>query len=252
MQVMDTPAPHAADEELEALPGEASEFDRSVSQTLSRGLQVLEVLADAGQPMSAQQIARRLGLSRPVVYRLLRTLAAHRLLSTDAGAGLYDLGLGLLNLSRHVQKNLRQAAFPALKQLAHDLDATAVLGLRDGDDVVYALSVEPEFARAAVRSREGARRPLESSTSGLAIRMSHPPNPGDDAELVTARERGYAARTTTIAGYPATALAAPIPSQAGPSDACVTVLFPNVIDDVDVRGSRVAEVARSIAELVRI
>lgn len=249
---MDTPAPRVADEELEALPEEASEFDRSMSQTLSRGLQVLEVLADAGEPMTAQQIARRLGLSRPVVYRLLRTLAAHRLLSSDAGAGLYDLGLGLLHLSRRVQKDLRQAAFPALKRLAHDLDATAVLGLRDGDEVVYALSVEAEFARATVRSREGARRPLDSSTSGLALRMSRPAQSGDDPELVTARERGYAARSTTIAGYPATALAAPIPSESGPTDACVTVLFPNVIHDVEVRGPRVAEVARSIADLVRI
>lgn len=55
-----------------------SELDRSVSQTLSRGIQVLEVLAAEGRPLTAQQIATALGLSRPVVYRLLRTLAQHQ------------------------------------------------------------------------------------------------------------------------------------------------------------------------------
>jgi DNA-binding transcriptional ArsR family regulator len=61
------------------------ELDRSVSQTLSRGLAVLELLAAEGKALTAQQIATALGLSRPVVYRLLRTLAQHHLLSTEAG-----------------------------------------------------------------------------------------------------------------------------------------------------------------------
>lgn len=247
MRSMDTPgARDVADAQVEI------EFDRSMSQTLSRGIQVLEVLAEAGRPMTAQQIARSLGLSRPVVYRLLRTLAAHRLLDADAGAGLYDLGPGLLSLARSVQKDLRQAAYPALKALAHALDATAVLGIRDGDEVVYVLSVEPELARTAVRSREGSRRPIGSSTSGLAIRMTLPSRLDDDSELREARTRGFAARTTAIAGYPATAVSAPIPSETGASDACITVLFPNVIADVDGAGAHAVETAGRVAALVRI
>jgi DNA-binding IclR family transcriptional regulator len=226
------------------------EPDRSVSQTLSRGIQVLEVLASAGRPLTAQQIATTLGLSRPVVYRLLRTLAQHHLLSTEVGNGQYDLGLGLLTLSRSVQKDLRHAAFPILRSLAQQLHTTAVLGLRDGDEVVYVLAVESEFARMAVRSREGTRRPLHDSTSGLALRMTFPPRPDDDEELRRARAAGFVARAVVI-DYRATAIAAPIPSEAGPSEACVTVLFPNVVDDVPVKAPPLVDAARRIAALVR-
>jgi DNA-binding IclR family transcriptional regulator len=228
-----------------------AELDRSVSQTLSRGLQVLELLADEGRPLTAQQIATALGLSRPIVYRLLRTLAQHDLLSTEVADGLYDLGLGLLTLSRNVQKNLRHAAFPIIRSLARDLGTTVVLGVRDGDEVVYVLAVEDEFARMAVRSREGTRRDLHNSTSGLALRLTFEPDPDDDEELRQARAKGFAARDAVM-GYQATAISAPVPSEAGPSQACVTVLFPNVIDDIDGKGPLVVDAARRIAGLVRI
>ncbi|MCI2417804.1 helix-turn-helix domain-containing protein [Saccharopolyspora sp. K220] len=227
------------------------ELDRSVSQTLSRGLQVLEVLAAEGRPLTAQQIATALGLSRPVVYRLLRTLAQHHLLSTEVGNGRYDLGLGLLTLSRSVQRDLRHAAFPIIRSLAQELNTTAVLGLRDGDEVVYVLAVEAEFARMAVRSREGTRRPLQASTSGLALRLTFEPSPDDDAELRQARAAGFAARDVVM-GYQATAISAPVPSEAGPSEACVTVLFPNVIDDIEDRAPLVVDAAERIAGVVRI
>jgi hypothetical protein len=53
-------------------------------------------------------------------------------------------------------------------------------------------------------------------------------------------------------GYQATAISAPVPSQAGPSDVCVTALFPNVIDNIDVKAPLVVDAARRIAALVRI
>ena len=222
-----------------------------MSQTLSRGLQVLELLAAEGRPLTAQQISTSLGLSRPVVYRLLRTLAQHHLLSTEVDRGLYDLGLGLLTLSRSVQKDLRQAAFPVIRSLAQQLGTTVVLGLRAGDEVVYVLAAEAEFAPMAVRSREGTRRPLGDSTSGLALRLTFEPGPDDDEELRRARAAGFAARDVVL-GYQATAISAPVPSQAGPSEACVTALFPNVIDDIAAKAALVTDAARRIAGLVRI
>jgi DNA-binding IclR family transcriptional regulator len=201
--------------------------------------------------MTAQQLATELGLSRQIVYRLLRTLSQHGLLSTETGDGRYDLGLGLLTLSRSVQKTLRHAAFPVLRDLARELGTTTVLGLRDDDEVVYVLAVEPEFARMAVRSREGARRPLWNSTSGLALRLTFDPRPDDDAELRGARTHGYAARDNVL-GYHATAISAPIPSAVGASEACVTALFPTVIDDIADRAQLVIDAARKIAAVAGV
>ncbi|WEX10767.1 helix-turn-helix domain-containing protein [Chelativorans sp. AA-79] len=225
-----------------------SASDRSVSQTLSRGLQVLEVLAENGQPMTAQQIAKRLGLTRPIVYRLLKTLEQHQLLGSHRRDGYFELGLGLLNLTRNVKRDMRQAAFPIIRDLAEQVGTTAVLGLSDHGEIVYVLTVEAELARMAVRSREGTRRPMDS-TSGLALRMTWAPRADDDEELVHARQRGFAARDRVM-GYQATAISAPVRDGRGPSRACVTVLFPNVIEDVDAKGPLVVEAARRIAATV--
>ena len=50
------------------------------SQTLDRGLQVLEVLADHPEGLTVTQLARELDVSRTIVYRLVVTLEQHGLL----------------------------------------------------------------------------------------------------------------------------------------------------------------------------
>ena len=55
------------------------------SQTLSRGIRILEVLADAREPLMIDQVADRLGVHRSIAYRLLRTLEDHGLVTRDAG-----------------------------------------------------------------------------------------------------------------------------------------------------------------------
>lgn len=224
--------------------GNARGNDRSVSQTLSRGIQVLEVLAEVGRPMSAQQMAIRLGLKRPIVYRLLKTLEQHQLLKATSSGGQFELGLGLLSLTRNVKRDLRQAAYPVIKELADQVGTTAVLGMVDGEEIVYVLTVEAESARMAVRSREGYRRPMDS-TSGLAIQMTKQPTDDDGEELLAARAAGYAARDSVM-GYQATAISAPVPAPREVSRLCVTVLFPTVIDEVAKLGPLVRAAAQRL------
>lgn len=225
--------------------------DRSVSQTLSRGLQVLEVLSDAGRSMTATEIASSLGVSRAVVYRLLRTLAKHNLLSPDSPEGLFDLGLGLLTLSRTIQRDVREAAYPTLKELANRTGATAFLGVREADEVVCLVSAEPDHAPIAARHREGTRRPM-SGASGAAIRSTYGPTPDDDADLTHIRSLGFAYRERNQERL-ASSIAAPILSGDGPSKACVTALYPShPTPDVPGQASLVIEAAKEIAKRTRI
>lgn len=53
------------------------------SQTLSRGIRVLEVLAGAERPLSIDEVAAELGVHRSIVYRIVRTLEDHRLVARD-------------------------------------------------------------------------------------------------------------------------------------------------------------------------
>ena len=55
--------------------------------TLSRGLRVLETLAETSEEQTASEFSRAVGLPRPVLYRLLATMVAHRLVRRGPQGG---------------------------------------------------------------------------------------------------------------------------------------------------------------------
>src|SRR5512146_2228268 len=86
------------------------------SQTLDRGLSVLELLAANPDGLTAVELAERLSTARAVVYRLVRTLEAHDLVAA-AGARYY-LGFGLADLARQLQPRLQSVVLPLLRRLS--------------------------------------------------------------------------------------------------------------------------------------
>ena len=139
------------------------------SQTLDRGLRVLEVVAESPDGLTVTELAAALGIGRTVVYRLVVTLENHAYLRRSAD-GKCRLGLGVLALGRQVQPLVRDTALPALRLLADAVGATAVLTIVDGQEALSAVVVEPTRSDLHVASRPGSRYPLEHG----AARSSHP------------------------------------------------------------------------------
>lgn len=135
------------------------------SQTLSRGIRVLEALAES--PLSIAGLAQALDVHRSIVYRILRTLEDHGLVSRDA-SGLASLAPRMAALARGVQPDLQAAALPELTAAANDLGMTAFLVVLDHTQCVTLLSVEPR-AGATVAQRPGTRHSLSVGAPGIAI-----------------------------------------------------------------------------------
>lgn len=138
------------------------------SQTLDRGLRVLEVLAATPRGLTVTELAQAVGVNRTVVYRLVTTLEQHGLARRDA-AGRLHVGLGVLALARGLQPVLREVANPVLRALAEDLGATAHLTVVDGAEALAIAVVEPTWTDFHVSYRVGARHPLERGAAGQAI-----------------------------------------------------------------------------------
>ena len=138
------------------------------SQTLSRGIRILEILADAREPLSIDEIARRLGVHRSVAYRLLRTLEDHGLVTRDA-AGRIQLGARMAALAAGVAHDLQAEALPELTAVANDLGTTCFVVVLDHDECVTLVSVEPRHAVASVAQRPGTRHPVTVGAPGKAI-----------------------------------------------------------------------------------
>lgn len=138
------------------------------SQTLARGLRVLEVLAGSPSGMSISALAAEVGVNRTVVYRLVTTLEQHGLARRDA-AGQLQVGLAVLALARGIQPVLRELAQPVLRSLAEQLGTTAHLTIGDGGEALAIAVVEPSWTDYHVAYRVGSRHPLDRGAAGRAI-----------------------------------------------------------------------------------
>ncbi|MHB1172143.1 MAG: IclR family transcriptional regulator [Lacisediminihabitans sp.] len=138
------------------------------SQTLSRGIRVLEILAESSEPMSIAALSAALDVHRSIAYRILRTLEDHGLVIRDA-AGAVQLGPRMAALARGVARDLQTAAMPELTAVANELGMTAFVAVLDHREVVTLVSVEPRQARATVAQRPGTRHPLTAGAPGIAI-----------------------------------------------------------------------------------
>jgi DNA-binding IclR family transcriptional regulator len=168
------------------------------SQTLSRGIRILEILADAREPLTIDELARALDLHRSIAYRLLRTLEAHRLVERDAG-GRVALGARLAALATGVAHDLQSAALPELTAIAGDLGMTCFLAVLDRDECITLVSVEPRHAIASVVQRPGARHSVRLGAPGKAILSILPEGEWPEGasarlrrEVEEVRSRGYA------------------------------------------------------------
>lgn len=174
------------------------------SQTLSRGISILEILAAHPNALSIEQIAEHLGVHRSIAYRLLRTLEHHGLVERDS-SGMAALGPQLAALAAGVARDLQSEALPELTSLANELGMTAFLAVLDHDECITLASVEPRHAVASVAQRPGTRHPVTVGAPGKAILVQLPPADWVDAatehlrgEVEATRDLGYATSSNEV------------------------------------------------------
>ncbi len=216
------------------------------SQTLDRGVQLLELVADAGRPTSMAELAGHLGVHRSVVYRMVRTLEDHRLLSRDHD-GLLTPGVGLSTLARSVKSDLQTAAVPELSDVANDLAMTAFLVVRDGHQCVTIASVEPRHSPVHVIYRPGTRHEVDRGAPGLALLAGEPPVHGERTEVAQARERGWVtSHGEVLTGM--RSVASPIVGRRGDLLGAVALVYVDTTYSLDDLGRRTARAARAIRD----
>ena len=222
------------------------------SQTLSRGIRILEILADAREALTIDEVARRLEVHRSVAYRLLRTLEEHGLVVRD-GNGRLTLGARMAALAAGVAHDLQAEALPELTVAANELGMTCFLSILDREECITLASVEPRHGVASVAQRPGTRHPITVGAPGKAILSlvaeSAWPVDLDDArraEVRAARERGWAtSHDEVIAGLRSIAVPLMLPKGERAAIAVVYLSDPHPDADIAARLTRAASAIRS-------
>lgn len=200
------------------------------SQTLSRGIRVLEIVAASSNHLSIAEIATTLDVHRSIAYRIIRTLENHRLLSRDE-AGRVRSASGLAVLARSVQRDLQTASMPELTRLANDLSMTAFLAVWEHDVCTTLQSVEPLHSHSAIVHRPGSVHGMDVGAAGVAIQSMYTREQWN--ALSTSVEYRPGAREARINGYATseneviqgvTSIAVPI-IHAGSTPAAIAVVF---------------------------
>ena len=144
------------------------------SQTLMRGLDVIETLSEEVLPLA--QLAERLGLTKSTTHRLASALVERGYLAFTPRLG-YRLGPKLLHLGHlaELQADIIQVARPHLEELSAATGDTVHLGVLDADEALY-LDKMPGRRRINISSRVGDRQPLASTGLGKALMLEHSPD----------------------------------------------------------------------------
>ncbi|MCM2342627.1 IclR family transcriptional regulator [Rhodoferax sp.] len=137
------------------------------SQTLVRGLDVVEAVADG--PLSISGIAQKTGITYGTAHRIVSVLLQRHYLKPDGGKG-YSLGRKVLELGFMAfhQTGLTRISHPFLDQLARDTLDTVHLARIEGDSVIYLDKISSQRS-VEISSRIGGRKPLISTGVGKAL-----------------------------------------------------------------------------------
>ena len=160
------------------------------SQTLARGLTVLQAVASSPTGITVQEAADRVGIHRTIAYRLLSTLARFRFI-TRGEDGRYRSAAALAVLGASFDNNVRQLCLPTLRALADELGTTVSLLVAEGDQQVAIAVIVPTLVSYQLSFHEGSRYPLSRGAAGVALLASMPPRPGERDLVSQTRDRGW-------------------------------------------------------------
>src|SRR5271169_3512959 len=160
------------------------------SQRLARGLNALQLVADAPSGLTVQQVADGIGVHRTIAYRLLGTLAQFRFVAKGED-GRYRPATRLALLGASFDRNVRPLSVPILRALADDLGTTVSLLVAEGDHQVAIAVIVPTLVPCHFAFHEGSRYPLDRGAAGIVLRASLPPRPDERDLVVSAREQGW-------------------------------------------------------------
>ncbi|WP_395652293.1 IclR family transcriptional regulator [Brevundimonas sp.] len=137
---------------------------------LEKGLDILELLAERGEPMTVGQISVALGRSTSELFRMLQVLQHRGYVGpAPSGDGLVLTNrLFALGMTRPPAKSLHEAALPAMRRLSQTVSQSCHLAVASGERMVVVTRIEAP-GNQGFSVRVGYSRPIIASTSGLVL-----------------------------------------------------------------------------------
>ncbi len=144
-------------------------------RSLSRGLQLLEILSRGPQMQGVTDLARALEVDKSTVSRLLKTLQRRGYVEQDEASRGYGLGPGIVPLGQRALRrmDIRIAAKPFLNRLVAATGECAHLAVLYSDAALYVDQVTADHT-VNVDAPVGTLAPLHCTALGKALLAVQP------------------------------------------------------------------------------
>lgn len=155
---------------IEQTPEPKSPPQRATHISLTRGLQILELIAGADGPVTLSDTARALDLPRSTTHHIMQTLTQLGYLHQDDVSRTYVLGEKALRLTgRTLSTNrIAELALPLLKEICSDSGESAAIGALL-DDQVTLIATHDADGPVRVVQDVGAHRPIHGTALGKVL-----------------------------------------------------------------------------------
>ncbi len=169
------------------------------NRSLAKALSLIETLAASPRPLTAVQLNQTLKITRPTVYRILKTLVQRGFVIREEGGAAYRLSFKLLELGHQVlgRTDLLEAVKPVLRKLNGCCRETAHLAVPEDGQMVYLDKLEGS-GPFCTQSRLGRSVPMHCTALGKAVLAFFPP-PRTRAILARQGMPRYTPRTIVTA-----------------------------------------------------
>ncbi len=143
--------------------------DSSIIQSLDKGLYLLEVVEQAGSPITLQKLWQKLHWDKATIFRLLATLERRGYISRNSATKTYTLGMRIYGLYDSLIGGLdiQQITRPYLGKLVEITGQTAHLAVVSEKSVIVIDRVTGS-EMLSVNTQIGAREPIHCTALGKA------------------------------------------------------------------------------------
>lgn len=153
-----------------------AELDKSVNQSTQVAFLIIEEIAAIGEPVELTQLARRLDMPKPRVFRFLKTLQSMGYVLQDRATERYRLSLKLYHLGQAVADStqLLTEARPVMLQLRDEVGQTATFSTPEADGM-RVLDMARADSPVQIVTRPGSLLDFHASAQGkVALAFGDP------------------------------------------------------------------------------
>jgi DNA-binding IclR family transcriptional regulator len=246
-----------------------------INQSSEKLLSIMELLADAHEPMRLLDISRELHINVSTALRFLNTLIKNGYVIQEQKSLRYYLTFKICNLAHRLRSkvNIRSLAAPYMQQLSQIFGESVCLSIEQNMKVVYIEVVEGQDQMIRSMQRIGSVAPLHCTAVGKLFLSEYSESQLDKIimttgltqftrntitkkgqlfkELEKIRNRGFAVDNEECEAG-ARCISCPIRDHTGKMIAGISVTGPVIRITDQLIGSKVSHLIESAAEISRI